>query len=96
MTEQLVRGISKADFDSWRHHPVTKVVLEVLAAKQRIIKETVLSKFVAGDYRLGSDEASSLRGQIIEIEEILGMRFENVAAIFEEANDRAGEHEPTS
>lgn len=84
----LVQGITQADFDSWKHHPVSKVILRFYRDKKDIMEQAAIQQWIAGVMTLG-DQA--LRGQIIELDELSNMPFEALIEFYgEDKEERFG------
>lgn len=81
--------ISKADFQLWRHHPVSKVFLKYLADKRAFVERAAIDQWVAGSLSLVADQ--TIRGQIIELYEIENLPFEAIDNFYrsEEESDGA-------
>lgn len=58
--------ISKEHFGLWKHEPITKLFFEFLRDKQAFLKAAALEQWVGGN-----QWPETVRGQIIELEEIL-------------------------
>lgn len=71
-----VHGITKADFQSWRHNPVSKVVLRYLTDKRAFVERSALDQWIAGSMSMMADQ--TIRGQIIELLEIEQLPFEAI------------------
>jgi hypothetical protein len=89
-----VEGITPIDFALWRRkHPVTVVVMRLLEEQKRIFEELVINNFLDGSMGLGDDKAQCLRGQIIEIVELLELDFAKLESFFTDngtATEQAG------
>lgn len=81
MTETTTNGISKHDLQSWRHHPVSKVVLRYLKEKREFIERAALDQWISGSIELSN--AQVMRGQIIELAELENLQFEALAMFYE-------------
>lgn len=58
--------ITKEQFGLWKHEPVTKWFFEFLRNKQEFLKASALDQWLAN-----SAWPETVRGQIIELEEVL-------------------------
>ncbi len=93
MSDDKVSGISKEDYQAWRHQAVTKVILQFLADKQSFIKTAALEQWVNGADTFTSSN-QTVRGQIIELQEIIDLPFEAVVEFYqsqEESNEPSTE-----
>jgi hypothetical protein len=89
MTDKIF-GISKEDYQAWKHHEVSKIVLKFLADKQEYLKQAALDSWVSGSQSF-ADCNQTVRGQIIELNEIIELPFEAMQAFYQEKdNDDAG------
>jgi hypothetical protein len=73
---ERVHGISAQDFHLWKHHPVTQLLHKFLTDKKAFVQTSVTDQFLAGTLRLGDDNAQCLRGQMIEMQELIDLPFE--------------------
>lgn len=77
---QTVKHITESDFQIWRHHPVTKVVLGFLTDKTQFLERAALDQWLAGTLSLQADQ--TVRGQIIELNEVAEMPFGMLAEFY--------------
>lgn len=68
--------ISKEQFGLWKHEPITRVVFEYLQKKQEFLKASALEAWLSGN-----PWPEAVRGQIIELEEILNISVEAIEAV---------------
>lgn len=90
--EEIVKGINKADFQSWRHNPVSKVFLRYLADKRSFLEQSILDQWMSGSLTLMSEQ--TVRGQIIELFEIEALPFEALSSFYEESNGTETNQDP--
>lgn len=83
--EPRVHGITESDFQSWRHNPVSKVVLQYLSDKRAFVERSVIDQWIAGSMSLMADQ--SLRGQIIELIEMHQLPFEAIFNFYSKEDD---------
>jgi len=90
--EQLVtvKGISKADYQSWRHNPVSQVMLRFLADKRAYLERSAIDQWISGGLSLQADQ--TIRGQIIELFEIENMPFDALVDFYQEEDNAATSH----
>src|SRR5690348_4215602 len=69
-----VKGLTELDYNSWKHHPVTKIVNQFIADKKNFIERTALEQWINGG-RDPDTDLKTLRGQIIELTELHEMPF---------------------
>lgn len=79
-------GISAEDFNTWKHHPASKVVLQYLRDKRLFIERLALDQWIAGALTLTADQ--TMRGQIIELFEIENLPFEAIESFYFSDEDR--------
>lgn len=82
MTEKeppKIKGLSAQEFSGWKGHPFTKFFLEYLREKQEFYKEAALEEWIAQ-----GNIHEALRGQIIELESMRNITWEEIAMFYEE------------
>lgn len=85
MTDKIF-GISKEDYQGWKHDQVSKVVLKFLADKQEYLKQAALASWVDGSQSF-ADCNQTIRGQIIELQEIIELPFEAMCEFYRKEED---------
>lgn len=80
--------IPKEQYQEWRHHPVSKVVLQFLRDKQEYLKAAALDHWVNGSQSFASIN-EVVRGQIVELGEIADLQFEAIEAFYQEKEANA-------
>lgn len=78
--------ISKEQFGLWKHEPVTRWFLDYLINKRAFLKSAALENWLAGSKSFG-DINQTVRGQIIELEEICDLPFEAIEAFYKERDE---------
>lgn len=78
--------ISKEQYGLWKHEPVTSVFLKYLADKQAFLKKTAQEMWLDGQ-----EPSQAIRGQIIELQELIDLPFEAITALYEEENGTESE-----
>lgn len=77
--------ITKDQYGLWKHEAVTSVVLKYLADKQAFLKNTAQEMWLDGNM-----PSEALRGQIIELQEMIELPWEAIEAFYQEQeNDGA-------
>ena len=71
--------MTKEQYGLWKHEPVTKWFFDYLIAKQAFLKTTAQEMWLDGQ-----EPSQAVRGQIIEIQEIIDLPFEAITAFYEE------------
>lgn len=85
MTETIF-GISKEDYQAWRHHEVSKVLLRFLSDKQAYLKDAALQSWIDGSKSF-ADCNQTVRGQIIELSEMIELPFEALVEFYRKEED---------
>ena len=85
MTDKIF-GISKEDYQGWKHDQVSKVVLKFLADKQGYLKQAALESWVAGSKSF-AECSDTVRGQIIELDEMINLPFEAMVEFYRKEED---------
>ena len=78
--------ISKEQFGLWKHEPVTKWFFDYLINKRAFLRSAALEMWLADPKSL----AETVRGQIIELEEICELSFEAIEAFYQEREEIHG------
>jgi hypothetical protein len=76
---------TKEQFGLWKHEPVTKWFFEFLRSKQEFLKKSALDQWLAS-----SAWPETVRGQIIELDEIANIERAEILAFYgieEKEND---------
>lgn len=81
MTDIQVDGITKSDFQGWRHHPVSKLFLKFLDDKRKFLGDHVFDLWISGSLTLQAED--TMRGQIIELFELKNMEFDAIANFYQ-------------
>jgi uncharacterized phage-associated protein len=67
--ELQVAGITRQDFEHWKHEPVTKLFRKYLADKRAFLREAVTERWINGGTDLQLEH--TVRGQIVELAELI-------------------------
>lgn len=86
-------SITKEQFGLWKHDPVSKLFFNYLTNKRAFLKHAALEQWVAGSQSF-SDCNQTVRGQIIELEEIIELPFEAIEAFYQERENGAESEDP--
>ena len=78
--------MTREDYNSWKHEGVTKVVLQFLKDKQEYMKQASLERWLDT-----SELSETVRGQIIELQEMIDLPFEAIQAFYKEKNGTESE-----
>lgn len=84
-----VKGITKADYQTWKHHPVSELFFGFLVDKRAFFERSALDRWIAGNLSLVEDQ--TIRGQIVEMVEAEQLAFEDIHSFYkpEEENYEA-------
>ena len=69
----LVAEFQAADWQAWRHHPVTRVLLRYLQDRRDQLYWQVFDRFVAGTFDGGLDREE--RGAFLAFEELMHLEW---------------------
>lgn len=87
-----VKGVTRQDYNNWKHHPVTKVFREFLQDYRGAMKARIVEQWEAGALKL-TDELEA-RGRALAIREIIDLEFDHIAGMYGiegvTSNDDAG------
>lgn len=74
--------LNEQDYQSWRHHPVTKIFHQYLRDYVSLVERAELANWRAGE----RNEVRSLgaRGQVQACEEMVDLKFEDIEAFYRE------------
>jgi len=78
--------IKRDDYQRWRHDPVSKFFLKYLTDKREEMKAFALESWVNGSQSF-SDCNQTIRGQIIELQEIAELPFEAIQEFYKETEE---------
>lgn len=81
--------MTKEQYGLWKHEPVTQWFLNYLINKQAFLKSAALEQWVAGSQDFANIN-QTVRGQIIELEEIIELPFEAIEAFYNERQEIHG------
>lgn len=74
--------ITREQYGLWKHEPVTKWFLEFLRDKQAFLKSAALDQWLQS-----SEWPETVRGQIIELQEIAELPFDAIEAFYQETRN---------
>lgn len=82
--------MTKEQYGLWKHEPVTKWFFDYLVAKQNFLKKTAQEMWLDG-----TEPSQAVRGQIIELQEMIDLPFEAIEAFYQEESNGT-EHQDSS
>jgi len=88
-----VRGITEADLQKWRHHPVTQVLLQYLQDYQVALREAALGYLLASnrDGPFNTEYTGEIAGRIKAIDEVSNLPFSAIQQFYQKEEDNARE-----
>lgn len=69
-------ALREADFQQWRHNPITRSFLLFLAHRSDSLTKTAAQLYLAGS--LEQADKQGLRGRILELEELCGLKLGDI------------------
>jgi hypothetical protein len=84
--EEQVYGITRQDFEHWKHAAVTKLFRRYLADKRAFMERTILDQWINGVLSLQTEQ--TVRGQIVELTELTDLPFEALVGFYQEDEER--------
>ncbi len=82
-----VKGIAEADYQGWKHHPVSKVLLQYLRDYHLALKEEAWQCLLRGPAPAGYLEEISGRARAVA--ELYELPFEAIVAFYQEEETNA-------
>lgn len=80
-----MNGITKEQFNLWKHDPVSKLFFEFLRDKRKFLID-----YASGAWVDGAEVPPAVRGQVIELGEIADLQFEAVEAFYKAQREESG------
>lgn len=81
-TRPTVNGLTKEDYQSWRHHPATKAFLRYLADAKKDLELAAVERWLAGTLTLSTE--NEIRARILLLDEMAGLEFEAMAQFYDD------------
>ena len=75
--------ITKEQFGLWKHEPVTRWFLDYLINKRAFLRHAALEMWLSDPSKL----TETIRGQIIELEEITELPWDAIEAFYKERDN---------
>lgn len=72
--------ITKEQFGLWKHEPVTRFFFDYLINKRAFLKSAALDMWLGDPKSL----TETIRGQIIELEEVIELPYEAISEFYKE------------
>lgn len=94
MSEPLVtiHGITEADFNSWKHHPVTKAFRQYLLHFAESLEQGHLHRWKSGAMEQGKEDEAV--GRVLILNEMAELEFHDIVEFYPETEQQE-EHETT-
>lgn len=77
--------ITREQFGLWKHEPITKLFFDYLRKKEEFLKTAATEQWLAG-----SGWPETVRGQIIELQEVCDLPFEAIEEFLRETGPNEG------
>ena len=76
-------ALTKEQFGLWKHEPVTQWFFDYLINKQAFLKSAALEMWLSDPKSL----SETVRGQIIELEEMIELPYDAIEAFYQERKE---------
>ena len=80
-----MNGITDADFNVWKHHPVSKVYLKYLEDYASLLGREFLDRWIAG--AITADSEKELRGRILTLADLVELKFESIEKFYQKPEE---------
>lgn len=88
MTSPEINGISEADFQIWKHHPVSKIYLRYLADYRAMLLKELLAQWENGVLVL--DTEKEIRGRTLTLADLVDLQFASIQKFYQTEEDDEG------
>jgi hypothetical protein len=82
-----IHGIVAADFDSWKHHPVTRVWLRFLADYAAELERLQVAEMRTADAPVSDFRQGEFKGRIGTVAEMAEPAFESIVQFYPQPDD---------
>lgn len=82
-------GISEADFNVWKHHPVSKLYLAYLADYRAMLLRDLLARWESGALILETEK--EIRGRTLTLAELVDLKFASIETFYQTDNEDRNE-----
>ena len=82
-----LNGVTQSDFQSWKHHPVSKVFFRYLLDFAEQLRRSQLAKIEASDEALSPKEQGEYKGRINTVTELAEIEFGHLVAFYPLADE---------
>jgi hypothetical protein len=76
-----IDGISEADFQVWKHHPVSKLYLKYLGDYRAALLRELLERWEAGSLVL--DTEKEIRGRTMTLADLVELKFASIQTFYQ-------------
>ena len=76
----LLADLQDQDFQGWRRHPVSQVVLRFLADRSADLQAQTLFRWLSGQTTLQQEE--ELRGRVLALNEVLALEWKQLQQFY--------------
>ena len=76
-----IRDIAEPDYQLWRHHPVSKVVLQYLADYSAALEREIMARWRGGMLQLVDEKEA--RGRLLACQDIVELNHESIRSFYE-------------
>jgi hypothetical protein len=73
--------ISEQDYQLWRHHPVSKVVLQYLSDYREALRQVAMERWESGALQLIDEK--ELRGRVLAVGDMIDLSHESMRSFYE-------------
>jgi hypothetical protein len=85
---RFLLGVTREDYQLWRHHPVTKLVLQYMADFQTALEKRAVGKWLGGSLNLAEDQ--EIRARINTLIELGELPFEAIESFYQPESEELG------
>ena len=95
MTEPLVtvHGITEADYNGWKHHPVTKAFRQYLLHFAESLEQGHLMRWKSGAMEQGKEDECV--GRVLTLNEMVLLEFQDIVEFYDVETEQQ-EHDETT
>ena len=81
----ILDGLTDADFNVWKHHPVSKVYLKYLADYRTMLLRDLLARWESGALVL--DTEKEIRGRTMTLAELGELQFASIQKFYQTSEE---------
>lgn len=87
-------NVTREQYNLWKHDPVTKVLLQFLTDKRKYLIDFASEQWVGGSNSF-AEMNQTVRGQVIELGEIVELPFEAIEEFYRQQENDGTEPQST-